>query len=180
MKTNLQIIDTKVHSILSHKPNLPGERIFGFISLPRILVMCVMQIALFRFWTWAGESISYNGNCLTMNASLKISRLISKIIAIRNFCCLYRIGTQQLKNCSLVRSLGFFAIPIQILDEAVDIYFVLIPVEKAWTHLFSSKLWVNSRTDCSLALVRQPVKKKENWIQTSFTSLENWPCVEFS
>ena len=35
---------------------------------------------------------------------------------------------------------------------------------------------IAGQTD-SLTMVKQPVSRKENWIQTSFTLLKNWPCV---
>ena len=36
-------------------------RIVGFMSLSRVLVLCEMQTALSRMWTWAAKSIFYDG-----------------------------------------------------------------------------------------------------------------------
>ena len=68
---------------------------------------------------------------------------------------------------------------IQILDEAVCIS--LHALGKVWIYLFSLQLWVSSMADwVSLALDRQLVWEKKNWIQTNCTLLKKIDLVSHS
>ena len=66
--------NTKVEEpSLSYYWPIAGGRIMGYISFPRVLVICKMQVTLFGIWTWTAVSISYNSNHYTMNTSFLIS-----------------------------------------------------------------------------------------------------------
>ena len=43
----------------------------GFAPFPRVLMQSEMQTALFRFWTWVANSISYDANHYTKHAFIK-------------------------------------------------------------------------------------------------------------
>ena len=59
----------------AEEPSLPyylpiaGGRIIGFISFPRVLVLCKMQSVSSRIWTRVAVSISYDDNHYTMGTS---------------------------------------------------------------------------------------------------------------
>ena len=63
----------------AEKPSLPyylpiaGGRIIGFIRLPRVLVLCEMQLAWSRIWTRVAVSISYDDNHYTTGTSHSVS-----------------------------------------------------------------------------------------------------------
>ena len=56
----------------AEEPSLPfylpiaGGRVIGFISFPRVLVRCEMQLVSSRIWTRVGLSISYDDNHYTI------------------------------------------------------------------------------------------------------------------
>ena len=60
-------------------------------------------------------------------------------------------------NLMVILSEMDWVIWVQILDEAVVFHFVLMPLEKAWFHMFSPKVWENREKLSSLALVKQLV-----------------------
>ena len=45
--------------------SIAGWRIVGFIPFPRVLVLCEMQTASSKIWTWVATFISYNIHCTT-------------------------------------------------------------------------------------------------------------------
>ena len=57
---------------LSLPYNLPiaGGRIIGYITFPRVLVLCEMQSVSSRFWTRVAVSISCNDNHYTTGTFL--------------------------------------------------------------------------------------------------------------
>ena len=60
----------------------------------------------------------------------------------------------------------------------IAFHIALIPLGKVWIQLFPLQLWVNSRADCSSALVRQLVQEEENSeFKPVKLRLKNWPCV---
>ena len=74
--------------IKAEEPSLPyylpiaGERIIGFIPLPRVLVLCEMQSVSSRIRTRVAVSISYNDNHYTTGISIWYCIVIYNIITL--------------------------------------------------------------------------------------------------
>ena len=76
---------------------IDGWRIVGFILFAGVLVLCEMQIALFRTWTRVDELSSYDDNHCATSAS------------IMNTSC-------SLKNCEFLRISFSFAMNVSLLS----------------------------------------------------------------
>ena len=81
------------------KPSLPyhlpiaGRRIIGFISFPKVLVLCEMQSASARIWTHVAMSISYKHNHYTTgSSSLSLSLSLSLYIYIYIYVTMCVLG----------------------------------------------------------------------------------------
>ena len=60
--------------------HIAGRIIVGFIPFPGELVLCEMQSALSRIWTYVAVSTSYDNNYYTMGISIIFTIYIQKII----------------------------------------------------------------------------------------------------
>ena len=56
-------------SLLYYLP-ITGRRIVGFIHFLRVLVLCEIETALSKIWTWVAIANFYDANHYTMNASI--------------------------------------------------------------------------------------------------------------
>ena len=71
---NANIIDKMINEpSLSYKLHISKQRIFGFMSFSKILLLCEMETTSFRIWTLVTEFIFYDNNHYIPIASLKIS-----------------------------------------------------------------------------------------------------------
>ena len=65
------LTEAREHSLPYYLP-IAGRRIIGFITFPRVLVLCEIQSALSRIWTHVGVSISYDDNHYATGTSILV------------------------------------------------------------------------------------------------------------
>ena len=62
---------------LSNNLSMSGGRIVGCITFPRVLVLCEMQTALSKIWTWVAVSVSYALHHDPLNKYKEIAQIVS-------------------------------------------------------------------------------------------------------
>ena len=57
-------------------------------------------------------------------------------------------------------------------------HITVMPLKKAWIHLFYPQLWINSTTDWIIFIDKATsLEERKCWMQTSCTLLKTWPRV---
>ena len=71
---------------LSYYLPIAGGRIIGFISFPRVLVLCEMQSVSSRIWIHVALSNSYDNNHYTTGTSIYAMVFYAKLLCWNMFC----------------------------------------------------------------------------------------------